>query len=130
MTYCTYQEYSDSGGTLPEETFNVYAARASRLIDGATFGRAEPHAETCERCKAALADACVQIVGALVSAASLTSGTCGYAPGVSHVNNDGFEVTFASNSSMSSAIKYEAYCILQSALGNDPHNLLYRGLDG
>ena len=124
MTYCTYQEYSDSGGTLPEETFSIYAARASRLIDGATFGRAEPHAETCERCRAALADACVQIIQLLAAAADT-----GALPGVASVSNDGYAVTFASNSSMASAVRYEAYCILQSALGNDPHGLLYRGLD-
>lgn len=125
MTYCTYQEYSDSGGTLPEETFNIYAARASRLIDGATFGRAEPHAETCERCRTALADACVQTIRLLTAAAGTSA-----LPGVASVSNDGYAITFASNSSMSSAVRYEAYCILQSTLGNDPHGLLYRGPDG
>ena len=44
MLYCTYDEYLTAGGTVPETTFGVLCSRASRMIDAATFGRAESHA--------------------------------------------------------------------------------------
>ncbi|MFR6092404.1 MAG: hypothetical protein ACLUIR_03260 [Faecalibacterium prausnitzii] len=43
MLYCTYDQYAAVGGTLDEAAFDP-CARASRLIDRHTFGRAEPHA--------------------------------------------------------------------------------------
>ena len=58
MLYCTYDEYLTAGGTVPEAAFGVLCSRASRMIDAATFGRAESHAAGCEACRAALADAC------------------------------------------------------------------------
>ena len=48
MLYCTYPEYQAAGGTATETAFAVLCPRASRLIDGATFGRAEGHAAECE----------------------------------------------------------------------------------
>ena len=44
MLYCTYDQYAAAGGTVPEAVFGVLCSRASRMIDAATFGRAEPHA--------------------------------------------------------------------------------------
>ena len=61
MNYCTYDQYAATGGTLDEAAFAPLAARASRLIDRHTFGRAEPHARACAGCAALLADACVQM---------------------------------------------------------------------
>ena len=61
MLYCTYDQYAAAGGTLDEAAFAPLAARASRLIDRMTFGRAEGHAAACEGCAEALADACIQI---------------------------------------------------------------------
>ena len=63
MLYCTYDEYLTAGGTVPETAFGVLCSRASRMIDAATFGRAESHAAGCEACREALADACGQICG-------------------------------------------------------------------
>ena len=57
MLYCTYDQYAAAGGTVPEAAFGVLCSRASRMIDAATFGRAESHAAGCEACRAALADA-------------------------------------------------------------------------
>ena len=122
MTYCTYPEYQAAGGTVPEAAFGVLCSRASRLIDGATFGRAEPHAQECETCRTALADACAQIIDLL--AAQLAVGA---APGAASVNNDGYAVTFAADTSRYAAVKAEAYSLLSAALGSDPHGLLYRG---
>ena len=56
MLYCTYDQYAAAGGTVPEAAFGVLCSRASRLIDAATFGRAEHHAAGCEPCREALAD--------------------------------------------------------------------------
>ena len=55
MLYCTYDEYLTAGGTVPEAAFGVLCSRASRMIDAATFGRAESHDAGCEACREALA---------------------------------------------------------------------------
>ena len=124
MLYCTYDQYAAAGGTVPETAFSVLCSRASRMIDAATFGRAESHAAGCERCRDALADACAQIINLLAGASAV-----GTAPGAASVSNDGYSVTFGSNASVSAAVRQEAAEIIRTALGNDPHDLLYRGLD-
>jgi hypothetical protein len=124
MLYCTYDQYAAAGGTVPETAFSVLCSRASRLIEAATFGRAERHAAGCESCRDALADACGQIINLLAVASAV-----GTAPGAASVSNDGYSVTFGSNASVSAAVRQEAAEIIRTALGNDPHDLLYRGLD-
>ena len=119
MLYCTYDQYAAAGGTVPETAFGVLCSRASRMIDAATFGRAEHHAAGCEACREALADACAQIVGLLAAAS---------AAGAVRVSNDGYSVTFGSNASVTAATRQEAYEIIRTALGSDPHDLLYRGI--
>ena len=122
MLYCTYDEYLAAGGTVPETTFGVLCSRASRLIDSATFGRAEAHAAGCEDCRQMLADACAQIVDLFAAQAAV-----GAVPGAASVSNDGYSVTFGSNASVTAATRQEAYEIIRTALGSDPHGLLYRG---
>lgn len=124
MLYCTYDQYAAAGGTVPETAFGVLCSRASRMIDAATFGRAERHAAGCESCRDALADACGQIIDLLAAAAAV-----GTAPGAASVSNDGYSVTFAANASLSAAVRFEAWHVLQNALGADPHGLLYRGIE-
>ncbi len=124
MLYCTYDQYVAAGGTVPETAFGVLCSRASRLIEAATFGRAERHAAGCESCRDALADACGQIINLLAVASAVST-----APGAASVSNDGYSVTFGSNASVSAAVRQEAAEIIRTALGNDPHDLLYRGLD-
>lgn len=124
MLYCTYDQYAAAGGTVPETAFGVLCSRTSRMIDAATFGRAERHAAGCESCRDALADACGQIINLLAVASAV-----GTAPGAASVSNDGYSVTFGSNASVSAAVRQEAAEIIRTALGNDPHDLLYRGLD-
>ena len=119
MNYCTYPEYQAAGGTAPEAAFGVLCSRASRLIDSATFGRAE----VCESCRQMLADACAQIVDLFAAQAAV-----GAAPGAQSVSNDGYAVTFAANTSLSAAVRFEAWHVLEAALGADPHGLLYRGI--
>lgn len=124
MLYCTYDQYAAAGGTVPETAFSVLCSRASRLIEAATFGRAERHAAGCESCRDALADACAQIINLLAVASAVST-----APGAASVSNDGYSVTFGSNASVSAAVRQEAAEIIRTALGNDHHDLLYRGLD-
>lgn len=123
MLYCTYDQYAAAGGTVPEAAFGVLCSRASRMIDAATFGRAESHAAGCEACREALADACGQIIGLLAATSA-----AGAVPGASSASNDGWSVTFGTGS-VSAATRQEAAEIIRTALGNDPHDLLYRGLD-
>lgn len=123
MNYCTYPEYQAAGGTVSELAFGVLCSRASRLIDSATFGKAEPHVAVCESCRQMLADACAQIVDLLVAQLAV-----GAAPGAASVSNDGYSVTFGSNASVTAAARLEAYEIIRTALGSDPHDLLYRGI--
>lgn len=122
MLYCTYDQYTAAGGMVPEAAFGVLCSRASRMIDAATFGRAESHAAGCEACREALADACAQIVGLLAAASAV-----GAVPGASSASNDGWSVTFGTGS-VSAATRQEAAEIIRTALGNDPHDLLYRGI--
>lgn len=122
MLYCTYGEYQAAGGAVPETAFGVLCSRASRLIDSATFGRAEPHAAECEDCRQMLADACAQIVDLFAAQAAV-----GAVPGTASASNDGYSVSFSANSSLSAAVRTEAWHALENALGADPHGLLYRG---
>lgn len=92
------------------------------MIDAATFGR--PRATPPVRgLREALADACTQIVGLLAAASA-----AGAVPGAASVSNDGYSVTFGSNASVTAAARLEAYEIIRTALGSDPHDLLYRGI--
>ena len=125
MLYCTYEQYREAGGTLDEAAFDTLCARASRLIDRHTFGRAEAHAKGCTDCADALAVACAAIVQSLERAEAVRAAT-GYAPGVTSVNNDGFAVTF-SDGALAEKQAAEAHSILSGCLGSDPHGLLYRG---
>ena len=120
MLYCTYDQYAAAGGTLDEAPFAPLAARASRLIDRMTFGRAEGHAAACEGCAEALADACIQIIAANAVQSACTP------PGVSSVSNDGVSMTFTS-SALAERLAAEAQAILANTLGSDSHGLLYRG---
>lgn len=121
MNYCTYDQYAAAGGALDEAAFAPLAARASRLIDRMTFGRAERHAAVCAPCAAALADACIQTIDAMNAAQSACT-----PPGVSSVSNDGVSMTFTSGA-LAERLAAEAQDILANTLGSDPHNLLYRG---
>ena len=125
MFYCTYSQYTAAGGTLEEAAFTPLCVRASKLIDRLTFGRAESHAEVCERCRDDLSDAALQIIALLAQVDAAKTST-GYAPGVTSVNNDGFSVTFA-DGALAERTACTARSVLADALGSDPHGLLYRG---
>lgn len=120
MIYCTYPEYQAAGGAVSEAAFGVLCKRASRLIDRITMGRAERHCAACESCRASLADACGQIVDLLAAQSAV-----GALPGATSVSNDGYTVSFSG--SITAQMEGEVYALLASALGADPHGLMYRG---
>ena len=76
----------------------------------------------------ALADL-LPVVRAKAEAFLAAASAAGAVPGAASVSNDGYSVTFGSNTSVTAAARQEAYEIIRTALGNDPHDLLYRGLD-
>ena len=121
MNYCTYDQYAATAARWTKLPFAPLAARASRLIDRMTFGRAERHAAVCASCAAALADACIQII----DAANAVQSAC-TPPGAFSVSNDGVSMTFTSGA-LAERLAAEAAYILANTLGSDPHNLLYRG---
>ena len=125
MLYCTYDDYQAAGGTLEQDAFAPLCVRTSKLIDRLTFGRAEAHAMTCERCAGDLRLAAVQIVTLLGQTEAAKTST-GYAPGVSSISNDGYAVTFT-DGALAERTASEARSILAECLGSDPHGLLYRG---
>ena len=121
MNYCTYDQYTASGGALDKAAFSPLVVWASRLIDRFTFGRAEHHAAVCASCAAALTDACIQTIDAMNAAQSACT-----PPGVTSVSNDGVSMTFTSGA-LSERLAAETQSILRNVLGSDPHGLLYRG---
>lgn len=121
MNYCTYDQYTASGGALDKAAFSPLVVRASRLIDRFTFGRAERHVAVCASCAVALADACIQTIDAMNAAQSACT-----PPGVTSVSNDGVSMTFTSGA-LAERLAAEGQDILANTLGSDPHGLLYRG---
>ena len=122
MNYCTYDQYAAAGGTLDEAAFAPLAARASRLIDRMTFGRAEGPCRSVRR----LCRGTGGRLHPIIDAANAMQSTC-TPPGVSSVSNDGVSMTFTSGA-LAERLAAEAQAILANTLGSDPHNLLYRGV--
>lgn len=74
MLYCTYDQYTAAGGTVPEAAFGVLCSRASRMIDAATFGRAESHAAGARPAGKRWRTPGAQIVGLLAAASAAGAG--------------------------------------------------------
>ena len=130
--YCTWEAYQKTGGTLDQTSFDLWAARASSLIDRMTMGRAKPLLKAFpDPLENQLASACAQITdllqansGALRRAATGITGaatTDGYSETYSGSGSGG---VFASQSALRAACRD----ILASALGADPYGLLYQGV--
>lgn len=120
MIYCTYPEYQAIGGSMSEVSFGLLSRRASHLIDRITMGKAAAHCAHCKSCRLTLAEACAQIIDMMAAQEAV-----GALPGATSVSNDGYTVSFSG--SITAQIEGEAYALLASALGADPHGLLYRG---
>lgn len=96
MSYLTYEEYQNYGGSLEEPSFERLAYKASKKIDNATFGRLKK--------EEVISEAVKRLMYELIGTISNTdySGE-GYSPAVSHEGNDGYSVSFASGTVMTIA---------------------------
>lgn len=123
MIYCTYEEYTAKGGSMRLEEFQVWSLRASRKIDSLTMGRA---ARYTEKLKDELADACGQMVDVMKQGADYrqSSGM------LASASNDGYGESYRTPTEVEQSLQSTLYQILSDALGNDPYNLLYRGVCG
>jgi hypothetical protein len=121
MIYCSYSQYQEFGGQLPESTWKIWVTRASRTIDRLTYGRAEAYAE---KLALELADACTLITDALYRCQQVTDRSFGLAA----ASNDGISETYLAGSAAVRSEDAVARQILAGALGHDPYGLLYAGV--
>lgn len=123
MIYCTYEEYTAKGGSMCLEEFQVWSLRASRKIDNLTMGRADKYAS---ELKDELADACCQMADIMKQAADYrrSGGT------LASASNDGYSESYRTPTEVEQSLQSALCQILSDALGNDPYNLLYRGVCG
>ncbi len=89
MSYLTYDEYTDYGGSLDETAFLRLEFKAEKKVDNKTYGRLKSETEYSEAVK--------RLIFELIGILSNTdySGE-GYSPAVSSEGNDGYSVSFAS----------------------------------
>lgn len=126
MLYCDYTRYLTAGGTMTKEQYTVYGARAGRMIDRLTLGRAARALQAHpDELAGPLADAAAQIADVLVQNAEAVRTV---AAGLTSANTDGYSESYASGAS--AALYASVICrqILADALGSDPYGLLYAGV--
>lgn len=89
MSYLTYDEYLDYGGSLEETAFSRLEFKAEKKVDNVTFGRLKKETEISETVK--------RLIFELIGTINNTdySGE-GYSPAISSEGNDGYSVSFAS----------------------------------
>lgn len=124
MAYCTYAEYTAFGGSLSGDVFDVWAERASRLIDRLTLGRAKYYADLVSE---ELADACARLVD-MLAAQDKAQANSAYGA-LSSASTDGYSESYAAGTGQGqSASSAAAYSILRDALGADLYGLLWQGV--
>lgn len=128
MIYCDYQTYQAMGGAMTEQDFVVWSVRASRKIDRLTMGRAVRYAEVLAD---ELACACAQMADAMRQRSQVLEASYGGA--LASANNDGYSESYAAglaDAQQTAAFDTRLRGILADCLGDDPYNLLYRGVCG
>lgn len=122
--YCSYEDYAAGpfSLTLKEDEFNLWATKASSMIDCFTHGRASAHAEALS---AELAYACGQIAEVMKQNYSATMAAVS---GLAGASNDGYSETYAAAGDVRKSVGRICYSILEEALGTDPYGLLYAGV--
>ena len=121
--YCSYGEYLLLGGRMTEEQFAVYGPRAAARIDTMTMGRAARHAEDL---KAELSDANAAMADLLLSASGAAQAA---ASGLASASNDGYSESYRAAAEARRGLDRAMLDALRNALGADPHNLLWQGVD-
>ena len=126
MLYCDYTRYLTAGGTMTNEQYAVYGARAGRMIDRLTLGRAARALEAHpDELAGPLADAAAQIADVLLQNAGAVRAA---AAGLASANTDGYAESYASGASAALYASVACRKILADALGADPYGLLYAGV--
>ncbi len=124
MAYCTYEKYTALGGSLSEDAFDIWAERASRLIDRLTLGRA---AQNAKNVKDELADACARIVD-MLAAQDRVQANSAYGA-LSSASTDGYSESYAAGAGQGPSAASSAACaILGDSLGDDRYGLLWQGV--
>ena len=121
--YCSYGEYLLLGGRMTEEQVAVYGPRAAARIDAMTMGRAERHAEAL---KAELSDANAAMADLLLSASGAAQAA---ASGLASASNDGYSESYRTSGEARRALDAALLDALRNALGSDPYNLLWQGVE-
>lgn len=134
MSYLSYNEYVDMGGTLDETAFSELAFEAQSQIDWWTFNRLQNEAEQCEAVKK-----CMYRLIKLIDAQQKTTGIGGDGSGgvtgtIASQSNDGVSISYnvLSASEASQTIKEQLEGVIQRYLQGVKNSLgqkvLYRGL--
>ena len=93
MSYLTFEEYQNWGGTLEETAFNRLSYKASRKIDRRTFNRLHNDTEISEPVKRLM----FELIGVLGNSDSTSEN---YIPAIASEGNDGYSISFASGNIM------------------------------
>lgn len=125
MPYADFEYYFGTfyGDTIPHDSFDKYAAKASREIDRLTMGRAS---EAGGVMAARLSTCCCEIAEIMYKADEADAKTAGGL--IASQSNDGLSTTFttgaaASGAGLAGRIITTAVCWLSA-----PQNLMYRGV--
>lgn len=120
--YAEYTAYLRYGGTMSEEQYLVYGARAASQIDRLTLGRAARYAAVLS---AELQYANAAMADLLRNADEARQrGTLG----VTAANTDGYSESYGTAADGRKALQSAMLEVMQDCLGADPYGLLYRGL--
>ena len=93
MSYLTYDEYQNYGGSLEEPAFERIAFKASKRIDNVTFGRLKNETVISEAVKRLM----YELIG-IISNNDYSNED--YTPTVSSEGNDGYSMSLASGTVM------------------------------
>lgn len=122
MTYLTYEEYTEIGGTLEETAFKRNIDRACGFIDAHTFNRLQSVLEVSQRVKACVRD-CVEYLASNVSSGKAITSKSQSAGGVSESEGYATKTT--------DEINAELLCVVYDYLISEKDDcgtpLMYRG---
>lgn len=129
MEHLTYEEYVRLGGSVDDERFSMWEARANRLVDTLTHGRLASESPLRNSVRCCL----VQLIDAAAADSAISGGT---GREVSSMSNDGVSVTFVAGTQEaragSSAALRNARIVrdwLEGEISDRGVMLLYAGVD-
>ena len=93
MSYLTYEEYTEYGGSLEETAFARLEFKAEKLVDNETFGRLKKESVISETVKRLI----FELIGLLNNTDYASEN---YTPQQTSEGNDGYSMSFASGTVM------------------------------